>query len=319
MANWDDIILQLANGQQALHNTLQQYIAMQAAGGAARPKKIVLAPELYDGSPQKFHEWWSKTKVWVATTHAAASDREKAAVVFSRLEGPRAGRYAQVRLDECMVNGAWLTWADLQMEIENFFLPGNNQEWARSQLLRLRQGPRQRIDDFLAQFQALTVQSACPNEYSKDLLKRAVQRKVLEQVYMRGLPRETWEQVVGTVQTVGRAQELFIINTTSPTRYFSTNNYSTSSGTPSGSGAPMDIGAATTHPQRGKGIQCYNCQGFGHISRKCSQPRWARQQGPQQGRAVQPQVDPNDDDERVKAVRGMSFAEMRDYFKHLKD
>ncbi|KIM68232.1 hypothetical protein SCLCIDRAFT_20624 [Scleroderma citrinum Foug A] len=257
MANWDDIILQLANGQQALHNTLQQYIATQVAGGAARPKKIVPTPELYDGSPQKFHEWWSKTK---------------AVAVFSRLEGPHAGRYAQVHLDECMANGAWPTWADLQTEIKNFFLPGNNQEWARSQLLHLRQGPRQRIDDFLAQFQALKVQSACPNEYAKDLLKRAVQRKVLEQVYMRGLPRETWEQVVGAVHTVGRAQELFLINTASPTRYFGTNNHSTSSGTPSGSGAPMDIGAANTRPQRGKGIQCYNCQGFGHISHECSQP-----------------------------------------------
>ncbi|KIM64527.1 hypothetical protein SCLCIDRAFT_115015 [Scleroderma citrinum Foug A] len=213
MANWDDIILQLTNGQQALHNTLQQYITTQAAGGAAQFKKIVPAPKLYDGSPQKFHEWWSKTKVWVATTVKTRSP-------------------------------------------QNFFLLGNNQEWARSQLLCLRQGPRQRIDNFLAQFQALKVQSACPNEYAKDLLERAVQRKVLEQVYMRGLPREMWEQVVGAVCTVERAQELFLINTSTPTRYFSTNNYTTSSGTPSGSGAPMDIGAANTRPQRGKGIQC---------------------------------------------------------------
>ena len=74
MANWDDIILQLANGQQALHNTLQQYIAMQAGAGPAHPKKIVLAPELYNRSPQKFHEWWLKTKVWIMTTHATATD-----------------------------------------------------------------------------------------------------------------------------------------------------------------------------------------------------------------------------------------------------
>ena len=282
-------------------------------------KKIVPVPELYDRSPQKFHEWWLKIKVWVATTHATASDREKVAAVFSHLEGPRAGRYAQVCLDECMATNTWPTWADLQMEIENFFLLGNNQEWARSQLLHLRQGPCQRIDDFLTQFQALKVQSTCPNEYTKDLLERAVQRKVLEQVYMRGLPRETWEQVVGAVRTVGRAQELFLINMATLTRYFGTNNYTTSFSTPSGSGAPMDIGAANTHPQHGKGIQCYNCQGFSHISHECSQPRWAWQQGPQQGWAVQPQVDPNNDDERVKAVRGMSFAEMCNYFKHLKD
>ena len=163
------------------------------------------------------------------------------------------------------------------------------------------------------------MQSACPNEYTKDLLERVVQRKVLEQVYMRGLPREMWEQVVGAVRTVGRAQELFLINTATPTWYFGTNSYTSSSGTPSGSGASMDIGAANTRPQHGKGIQCYNCQGFGHISCKCSQPQRAWQQGPQQEWAVQPQVDPNDDDERVKAVRGMSFAEMHDYFKHLKD
>ena len=195
----------------------------------------------------------------------------------------------------------WPTWADLQMEIESFFLPGNNQEWARSQLLCLRQGPWQRIDNFLAQFQALKVQSTCLNEYTKDLLKRVVQRKVLEQVYMWGLPREMWEQVVAAVHMVGRAQELFLINTATPTWYFSTNNY-TSSGTPLGSSAPMDIGAANTHPKCGKGIQCYNCQGFGHISCECSQPRRAQQQGPQQGQAIQPQVDPNDDNERVKAV-----------------
>ena len=193
-------------------------------------------------------------------------------------------------------------WAELQAEIKGFFLPGNNKEWARSQLLRLRQGPHQRIDDFIAQFQALKLQSECPDEYAKDLLERAISHKILEQVYMQGLDRSTWVCLTQAVRTVGRAQELFLINMTTPTWYFGTNNYSTSSGTPLGSGAPMDIGAVNTRPQHGKGIQCYNCQGFSHISHQCSQPRRARQQGPQQGRAVQPRVDPNDDNERVKAV-----------------
>ena len=206
------------------------------------------------------------------TTHATATDREKAAVVFLRLEGPRAGHYAQVHLDECMVANTWPTWAELQTEIEGFFLPRNNKEWARSQLLHLCQGPRQRIDDFIAQFQALKLQSECPDEYTKDLLERAISCKILEQVYMQGLDRSMWVRLTQAVRTVGRAQELFLINTTTPTRYFGTNNYSTTSGTPSGSGAPMDIGAANTHPQCGKGIQCYNCQGFGHISHECSQP-----------------------------------------------
>ena len=180
-----------------------------------------------------------------------------------------------------MTAGAWPTWAALQAEIEAFFLPGNNKEWARPQLLRLRQGPRQQIDDFLAQFQALKLQSECPDKYAKDLLERVVSRKILEQVYMQGLDRTTWLRVREVVRTIGRAQELFLINMSSLTRYFSTNHYTSSSGTPSGSGAPMDIGAANTRPLRGRGIQCYNCQGFSHISCECTQPRRAWQQLPQ--------------------------------------
>ena len=269
--DWEAAVQQLIQNQQNFRQAFAQFLTHQAnAGptGALPAKKIVTSPEAYDGSPQKFHEWWSKVKVWIATT----TDQQKAAAVYSRLEGPRAGHFAQVRLDECMVANAWPMWAALQMEIKNFFLPGNNKEWARSQLLHLRQGPRQRINDFLAQFQALKLQSECPNEYAKDLLERAVSRRILEQVYMQGHARETWEQVMAAVRTVGRAQELFLINTASLTWYFGTNSYTSSSSTPSGSGAPMDIGAANTHPQRGKGIQCYNCQGFGHISRKCTQP-----------------------------------------------
>ena len=162
--------------------------------------------------------------------------------------------------------------------------------------------PCQRIDDFLAQFQALKLQSECPNEYTKDLLERAVSQQILEQVYMQGHARDTWEQVTAAVRTVGRAQELFLINTASSTWYFGTNHYTSSSSTPSGSVTPMDIGAINTRPPCGKGIQCYNCQGFGHISCECSQLHWAQQQGPQQGWAVQSQVGPHNDDERVKAV-----------------
>ena len=222
--------------------------------------------------------------------------------VFSHLEGPRAGRYAQVCLNECMAANTWPMWAELQTEIEGFFWPGNNKEWARSQLLRLHQGPCQRINDFIAQFQALKLQSECPDEYAKDLLESVISHKILEQVYMQGLDRSTWVRLTQVVRTIGRAQELFLINTTTPTRYFGTNNYMSSSGTPSGSSAPMDIGAANTRPQHGKGIQCYNCQGFGHISCECTQPQRARQQGPQQGWAVQPWLDPNNDNETVKAV-----------------
>ncbi|KIM58953.1 hypothetical protein SCLCIDRAFT_127095 [Scleroderma citrinum Foug A] len=271
--DWEGAIQQLIQNQQNFGQAFAQFLTHQAnvapaAAGAIPAKKIVMSPETYDGSPQKFHKWWSKVKVWIATTHATTSDQQKAAAVYSRLEGPHVGHFAQVHLDECMAADTWPTWAALQVEIEAFFLPGNNKEWARSQLLHLCQGPCQRIDNFLAQFQALKLQSECPDKYAKDLLERVVSHKILElEVYMQGLDR-----TMEVVRTIGRAQELFLINMTSPTRYFGTNHYTSSSGTPSGSSAPMDIGATNACPPCGKGIQCYNCQGFSHISHECSQP-----------------------------------------------
>ncbi|KIM63072.1 hypothetical protein SCLCIDRAFT_118207, partial [Scleroderma citrinum Foug A] len=145
----------------------------------------------------------------------------------------------------------------------------------------------QRINEFLAQFEALKVQSGCPDEYARDLLERAVLRKILEQVYLQAVARDTYLNLCDSVCNMGRAQELFIINS---------------------KGVPMDISAANMHPQPcGKGLQCYNCQGFGHIACECTQPCRPWQQ--QQTRSAQQQGG-NSDDERINAVRGMSFAEM---------
>ena len=153
-------------------------------------------PGSFNGSPAKFHEWWSKLKVWIKITMDRANDAMVAAAVYSWLMGLKAGQWAQVHLDQCMATHAtlplapgavppppaWPTRADLEAEIEGFFFPGNNQEWGRAQLLCLRQGPRQHIDEFLAQFKVLKIQSHCMDNYARDLLERVLQRRLLEQV-----------------------------------------------------------------------------------------------------------------------------------------
>ena len=330
MADLQLLIQQLAQGQIDLQNHIAALANAQAAPAPAARKKVVADPGTYDGSPAKFHEWWSKIKICIQVSMQGATDAEVAAAIYSRLTGLKAGRWAQVHLDHCMaaahalaaapaghnLPAAWPTWGDLAVEIEGFFLPGNNREWACAQLLRLRQGPRQRIDKFLAQFEALKVQSGCPDEYAQDLLERAVSWKILEQVYLQAVTRDTYLNLCDSVRDMGRAQELFIINSQGSPHYFR-GPYTSSPSSASGSGVPMDIGAANTRPQpRGKGLQCYNCQGFGHIARECTQPHRPWQQ--QQTRSTQHQGG-NSDDKRINAVHGMSFAEMRDFFKNLKD
>jgi len=336
-----NLFLQFAQGQLDLQNAIQALANAQqgllpltpvapappgAPGALGAPpaahrsaKKIVAEPGNYDGSPQSFRVWWSKMKLWVLMNQRAGvlvRNSEIMAAVLSRFEGPKAGRWAQAKLDYYMGPGVdYPTWDELQAEITGYFVPGNNADWARSQLLKLRQGPRQRVDEFLAAFESLKVESGCPDAYARDLLERGVQRQVLQQVYLLGKNRATYPELATSIRTVGRAQELFLINTQGSARYYQQGTSSSYGVTP-GAGAPMDIGAAQQQSQqRSKGLQCYNCQGFGHIARECSQPRRPRRGQPQQTRAVQPQPD----DERVNAVRGMSFSEMRDYFKNLKD
>ena len=279
-------------GQIDLQNHITALANAQAAPAVAAHKKVIADPGTYDGSPAKFHEWWSKIKIWMQVSMQGAMDAEVTTAVYSRLTGPKAGCWAQVCLDHYMVAAhalavapaghnllaAWPTWGDLTVEIERFFLPGNNREWAHAQLLRLRQGPCQRINEFLAQFEALKVQSGCPDKYTWDLLERAVSWKILEQVYLQAVTRDTYLNLCDSVCDMGRAQELFIINSQGSPHYFQ-GPYTSSSSSTSGNSMPMDIGAANTRPQpRGKGLQCYNCQGFGHIAHECTQPHWPQQQ-----------------------------------------
>jgi len=55
----------------------------------------------------------------------------------------------------------------------------------------------QRIDDFLAQFKVLKVQSHCMNDYTRDLLERALQRQLLEQIYIQNMCWNMYAQLLG--------------------------------------------------------------------------------------------------------------------------
>ena len=136
MANLQLLLQQLAQGQIDLQNHIAALANTQAAPVAAARKKVVADPSTYNGFPAKFHEWWSKIKIWMQVSMQGATDAEVAVAVYSWLTGPKAGCWAQVCLDHCMVAAhtlaaapaghnlpaAWPTWGDLTAEIEGFFL-----------------------------------------------------------------------------------------------------------------------------------------------------------------------------------------------------
>ena len=75
------LIQQLAQGQIDLQNHIVALANAQAAPAAAARKKVVANPGTYDGSPTKFHEWWSKIKVWMQVSTQGETDAEVAMAI----------------------------------------------------------------------------------------------------------------------------------------------------------------------------------------------------------------------------------------------
>ncbi|EGN95671.1 hypothetical protein SERLA73DRAFT_76751 [Serpula lacrymans var. lacrymans S7.3] len=86
-----------------------------------------------------------------------ADDFEVATAVLSRLKGPVAGQYAQVRMQECYTMGVWPVWDDLKVEIKKYSKPQAERDWARQQICTFKQG-NMRTDDFVTRFLALSIQ-----------------------------------------------------------------------------------------------------------------------------------------------------------------
>ncbi|EGO26705.1 hypothetical protein SERLADRAFT_436515 [Serpula lacrymans var. lacrymans S7.9] len=134
--------------------------------------EVVADPGAFEGDRARFAEWWIKLQIWVkANWDAFADDFEVATAVLSRLKGPVAGRYAQVRLQECYTAGVWPTWDDLKTEIEKYFKPQAERNM--------------RTDDFVTRFLALSIQGGLGNEHAVELLERNVNPRIAEQIYLQ--------------------------------------------------------------------------------------------------------------------------------------
>ncbi|EGO03078.1 hypothetical protein SERLA73DRAFT_158713 [Serpula lacrymans var. lacrymans S7.3] len=147
--------------------------------------EVVADPGAFEGDRARFAEWWIKLQIWVkANWDAFADDFEVATVVLSRLKGPVAGQYAQVRLQECYTAGVWPTWDDLKTEIEKYFKPQAERDWARQQIRSFKQG-NLRTDDYVTRFLALSIQGGLGNEHAVELLERNVNPRIAEQIYLQ--------------------------------------------------------------------------------------------------------------------------------------
>ena len=95
--------MQIANLQlQAQAQGAGPSTAQGTATTSSYSKKVEIFndPREYNGSKAKFKEWWAKMQAWLMVNQHTipTGSQDAVSAVLSRLKGPKAGPFAQVRL-----------------------------------------------------------------------------------------------------------------------------------------------------------------------------------------------------------------------------
>ena len=110
-----DLQDELTNTQNTLHFVQQQQLA---AANVPVPQPAISRkiepfkdPGIYSSERAKFQEWWTKTKAWLAAYSGSfANNAKRCLAVWSRMEGPVAGVYAQAQIRKWTEANVWPPW-----------------------------------------------------------------------------------------------------------------------------------------------------------------------------------------------------------------
>ncbi|KIJ60263.1 hypothetical protein HYDPIDRAFT_32382 [Hydnomerulius pinastri MD-312] len=116
---------------------------------------------------------------------------------------------------ECLISDKWPDQHEILAEIENFFLPQNKRDWARSQIQSCKQG-NLRVDEYMSKWLSLYRQSKISEEHAVYLLEINTNPRIIKQVFILGGRADTVNAYLERIQMIRRAQESFLMFQPSP-------------------------------------------------------------------------------------------------------
>ncbi|KIO14721.1 hypothetical protein M404DRAFT_119673 [Pisolithus tinctorius Marx 270] len=161
----------------------------------------------YAGDQAKFSEWWVKMKVWVTQNRTALpTAQDKCTMVWSCMTGPVAGRFTQAKFSLAIVTGVWPDTAEMIEDIDRFFTPQTDIEWAKAQMRTMRQG-NSRYEEFYVKFESLKVQGRVTDETTGFLLENAVHPTIVKEALRRGYTQGNYLQMTIAFREVALARD----------------------------------------------------------------------------------------------------------------
>ncbi|KAG6326732.1 hypothetical protein ID866_12357 [Astraeus odoratus] len=134
---------QIQVGQQTFANLQAQTQAQVPPAAITRKVELFANLGTYKGERAKFREWWVKMKIW---------------------------EYSHSWITKCQEAGQWPSWDDLKDEVNAFFSPQSEREWAQAQMQKMTQGA-QSIETFLNNFTAMKQAGKVSDDYAFSVLE----------------------------------------------------------------------------------------------------------------------------------------------------